>query len=119
MTGKQDPSLWEMLGLDRNDTIPVLLEELWERILEIATDPDTPEIGIDLIPDDDIDIGNIDDDDLDSGSILLGDDTDTDPLGSHGDYSWTGVEGLEHDGLDPGAHDATLDPGTGSDDLAF
>ncbi|WP_072809004.1 hypothetical protein [Rhodococcus zopfii] len=53
MTSK-DPSLWELLGLDRNDTIPVLLEELWERILEIATDPDTPDAGVDLIPDEDV-----------------------------------------------------------------
>lgn len=52
MTGKQDPSLWELLGLDRNDTVPVLLEELWEHILEIATDPDTPAVDIDLIPHD-------------------------------------------------------------------
>lgn len=54
-TNDQDPSLWELLGLDRQTTVPPLPEEAWDRAVQIATDPDTPPVGADLIPADDPD----------------------------------------------------------------
>ncbi len=106
-----------MLGLDRNDTIPVLLEDLWERIVEIATDPETPEAGVDLIPGDDIDIGDLG---LDPGhDPLLFDDTDPTPDAAPADADPFAADDLDPAPEPPADHDATLDPGTGGDDLIF
>lgn len=55
MTNDREPSLWELLGLDPQTTVPPLSDDAWGRAVQIATDPDTPPVGADLIPSDDPD----------------------------------------------------------------
>lgn len=50
------PSLGELLGIDVLADLPELPDQVWERALDIATDPGTAAVDISLIPDgDDID----------------------------------------------------------------
>ncbi|MFZ2530250.1 MAG: hypothetical protein WAX14_21795 [Rhodococcus sp. (in: high G+C Gram-positive bacteria)] len=125
MTDEPDPSLWELLGLDRNDTIAELPGGLWERILDVATDPDTPDADAGLIPDDDIDTGGIGhdaelDDELEP--LPFGDDTDLDPHDGSITADGVGHDDFGHEEFDPG-DDVSFGPddsGSGSDDdLAF
>ncbi|MCD2113084.1 hypothetical protein LQ384_18395 [Rhodococcus rhodochrous] len=47
------PSLGELLGIDVLAGLPELPDQVWERALDIATDPGTAAVDISLIPDDD------------------------------------------------------------------
>lgn len=47
------PSLGELLGIDVLADLPELPDQVWERALDIATDPGTAAVDISLIPDDD------------------------------------------------------------------
>ncbi|WP_060653380.1 hypothetical protein [Rhodococcus pyridinivorans] len=80
------PSLGELLGIDVLADLPELPDQVWERALDIATDPGTAAVDISLIPDDD----EIDPEVVTVGSL------DLDPA------------------LDP-ASDADLDSADGSD----
>ena len=106
MTDEPDPSLWELLGLDRNDTIAELPGGLWERILDVATDPDTPDADAGLIPE----------------PLPFGDDTDLDPHDGSITADGVGHDDFGHEEFDPG-DDVSFGPddsGSGSDDdLAF
>ncbi|RVW04441.1 hypothetical protein [Rhodococcus spongiicola] len=53
--------------------VPPIPDELWERALSIALDPNTPTVDADLVPEID-DVPNVDDDE-----IILHDDVDIDP----------------------------------------
>ena len=118
MTSSQDPSLWELLGLDRNDTIPELIDEMWEQIVAVATSPDTPDIGADLLPDDDIVTGDADGYDVDAAAVELGDDTEPDRYDSPVDTD-PFIDDSGPDDSGPTHHDAPPDLGFGSDDVSF
>ncbi|WP_420750893.1 hypothetical protein [Rhodococcus sp. O3] len=60
MTNDREPSLWDLLGLDPQATVSPLPDDAWDRAVRIATDPDTPPVGADLIPADDPDDLDVD-----------------------------------------------------------
>ncbi|MBH0123242.1 hypothetical protein M1M07_29120 [Rhodococcus sp. HM1] len=92
MTNDREPSLWDLLGLDPQATVSPLPDDAWARAVRIATDPDTPPAGADLIPADDPD-------DLDIDPMVVDVDLDADE----------DVPDLQ------GHHESTFDP----EDTAF
>ncbi|MGV9747849.1 hypothetical protein ACWDTG_23515 [Rhodococcus zopfii] len=59
-TNDHEPSLWELLGLDPQTIVPPVPDDAWDRAVRIATDPDTPAVGADLIPADEPDDLDVD-----------------------------------------------------------
>lgn len=49
---QSDVSLWEALGLSPDETVPAVPDAVWTAALTTATDPDTPPVDTDLVPDD-------------------------------------------------------------------
>lgn len=45
-----DTSLWEMLGIPRDDESAAVTDDAWAQMLAVAFDPDTPAADPDLVP---------------------------------------------------------------------
>jgi len=74
------PSLGELLGIDVLADLPELPDQVWERALDIATDPGTAAVDISLIPDDD----EIDPEVVTADSLDLDPDADADLVSAGG-----------------------------------
>ncbi|BDB60600.1 MULTISPECIES: hypothetical protein [Rhodococcus] len=92
------PSLGELLGIDVLADLPELPDQVWERALDIATDPGTAAVDISLIPDDEIDPEVVTVDSLDLDPVL---DSDADLAGAGG--------------TDPALDDANSEPSSGDE----
>ena len=104
MDEDDDTSLWDMLGLRPDTAMTEVPDSMWDSMIAVAVDPDTPAADASLIPTDDT---TPDVDDSPGVDELAIDDGHDDPVNSHDD----GGSGLLHD-----AHDHGL--GHHTDDLS-